>query len=141
MTQYCQHCAFKNESPFQINFCGKCGKPFGHIAAQTADAPVPKNTIVASAQPTHVPDDDEDGDESMGDVPRLERLDVHIQTERANRQPLSAIMGSGEPNAGRVVKRGRKPSATTAKRASKAIWSDFQKEAGSIKPKTKPARQ
>lgn len=87
--KYCIKCGNKNS--LSANFCQKCGKPFGEVAAQTQEKSKQEPQKPALEAEQFDEDDEMDGP-NLTSVPKISALAVEIYTDEIQPVPLDGIL-------------------------------------------------
>lgn len=127
MKVYCQECGTLHEySIKKPNFCQNCGKSFSLKAAAVEPQ---KNK-----PETEENDDDDDNDEEGSSIPQMDGLDVEIQTSSNAGISIKDLMRTAPLGNSDLVREADEPIS------ERDFLSDFQKEAGALRPFSKKRR-
>ena len=145
---YCTKCGTPTSyTSLKPKFCSGCGNSFDKSPINKILEPKPITAKLEQirrispkipSRPQFEGDDDDNDDydkdnQEINHVPNISNLDCDIDEPRQKRVKIGDIIGSNK-NASRREKQKNK-SQTKAER--KSFLEDFQKEAGSLRPKTR----
>jgi hypothetical protein len=145
---YCTECGGPtNYSSSKPKFCSSCGSPFDKLVVnktlnqkQTVDTPIQQRRILPKIQPKarvedyeNDNDSDEYDDQDVNYVPEVKGLEVELNQIQPQKTKIGDIIGS--------AKSGGTREKITAKKLTKSekkkFFEDFQREAGSLRPKSR----
>jgi ribosomal protein L37E len=133
---YCTECG--GPTSYSVNkpkFCSHCGNPFEKLVVNKTQ--FQKQTI-SKIRPRQIEElnieDDDEGSE-VNYVPEISQIDCEIIGESNKKEKIGNIMGTSDPSM--RTRQPRQKAKKITKAEKKKFLEDFQREAGSLRPKNR----
>jgi hypothetical protein len=136
---YCTECGNPtNYSVSKPKFCSNCGSSFEKTIINKIKPEQPSfNKIQPSkkviARNEEDPDYEEDESEEINYVPDIRKLDCDIMESKKQNLKIKDVIGTADP----IDKSQRNKTKKLSKIERKKFLEEFQKEAGSLRPKSR----